>query len=62
MITPGSEDFGHSLTADGFTALEHVVLSTTELHDTANAKPIHTHTHKKTKQNYHKENKPSGKT
>lgn len=43
MVTPGCKHFSHSLTADAFTALENIVLSTTELHHTANA----THNHAK---------------
>lgn len=37
VVTPGCKHFGHSLTADGFTALKYIVLFTTELHHTANA-------------------------
>lgn len=48
MVTPGCKDLGHPLATDGFTALENIVFSTTELHHTANATHKYTHTHRQT--------------
>lgn len=42
VVTPGREHFRHSLTADGFAALEHVVLAAAELHLAADAAHPHT--------------------
>lgn len=45
VVTPGCEDFSHSLAADGFTALENVVFATTELHHAADATGRDTESH-----------------
>lgn len=45
VVAPGCKHFGHSLAADGFAALENVVLSAAELHLAADAANKHTGRH-----------------
>lgn len=45
VVAPGSKDLGHSLAANGLTALENVVFSATELHHAADAAHKHTVAH-----------------
>lgn len=52
VVTPGCEDFSHSLAADGFTALKNIVFSASELHHTFNAKNTHRHKQREGSRNW----------